>query len=64
MILEPSWKKCDYDLAHIGLNYRPECVRDKCKTGKSLAIAHGLVDLYVQPEAQPKKPGGRKVKGN
>ena len=31
------------------MNYWPERVREKCKTDKSLAIAHGLEALFVEP---------------
>ena len=41
--------------------YWPARVREKCKTDKSLAIAHDLEDLYVAPEP---KAGGRKKKGS
>ena len=44
------------------MNYWPERVREKCKTDKSLAIAHSLEDLYIEPEAAPKKTRGRKKK--
>jgi hypothetical protein len=37
------------------MNYWPERVREKCKTDKSLAIAHGLESIYVEPEVAPKK---------
>jgi hypothetical protein len=51
--LIPSWqtepKKCwdalmrgDYDWSHQAMDHRPERVRDKCKTNRSYAIAHGL----------------------
>jgi hypothetical protein len=51
--LIPSWQteptKCwealargDYDWAHQAMNYWPGRVRDKCKTNRSYAIAHGL----------------------
>jgi hypothetical protein len=65
-ILKETWAKLekgDYDWAHLAMNYWPDRVREKCKTDKSLAIAHGLEHLYVEPEAQPKKAGGRKKKG-
>jgi hypothetical protein len=42
------------------MNYWPARVREKCKTDKSLAIAHGLEELYVEPAAIPKKTRGRK----
>jgi hypothetical protein len=62
-VLKDTWEKLskgDYDWAHLAMNYRPEQVREKCKTDKSLAIAHGLEDLYVEPEAKPKKARGKK----
>ncbi|TNE93614.1 MAG: type II restriction endonuclease subunit M [Gammaproteobacteria bacterium] len=42
-------EKGDYDWAHLAMSYWPERVREKCKTDKSLAIAHGLEVLYVDP---------------
>ena len=50
--LIPIWKteprkyweglqKGDYDWSHIAMNYWAERVKEKCKTDKSLAIAHG-----------------------
>ena len=53
--LIPSWqaepKKCwqalkrgDYDWSHMAMDYWPERVKEKCKTNKSYAIAHRLVD--------------------
>ena len=61
-VLKDTWAKLekgDYDWAHLAMNYWPERVRDKCKTDKSLAIAHGLEDLYIKPEAKPKKARGK-----
>ena len=65
-VLKDTWAKLekgDYDWAHLAMNYWPVRVREKCKTDKSLAIAHGLEHLYVEPEAQPKKTRGRKKAG-
>lgn len=62
-VLKDTWTKLakgDYDWAHLAMTYWPDRVREKCKTDKSLAIAHGLEDLYVEPEAAPKKTRGRK----
>lgn len=62
-VLKDTWeklKKGDYDWAMLAMNDWPERVREKCKRDKSLAIAHGLEHLYVEPEIQPKKPRGRK----
>ena len=65
-MLKEAWTKLekgDYDWAHMAMNYWPDRVREKCKTDKSLAIAHGLEHLHVESEAQPKKPRGRKKAG-
>lgn len=62
-VLKDTWAKLekgDYDWAHLAMAYWPERVREKCKTDKSLAIAHGLEDLYAEPAAAPKKIRGRK----
>lgn len=62
-VLKDTWAKLekgDYDWAMLAMNYWPERVREKCKTDKSLAIAHGLESLYIEPEAAPKKTRGRK----
>jgi hypothetical protein len=62
-VLKDTWTKLekgDYDWAHLAMAYWPERVREKCKTDKSLAIAHGLEDLYAEPEATPKKTRGKK----
>lgn len=62
-VLKDTWVKLDkgdYDWAHLAMNYWPQRVRDKCVTDKSLAIAHGLEQLYVEPEVQLKKARGKK----
>jgi Eco57I restriction-modification methylase len=46
--LEECWKKLEageYDWAHLASSIWPERVREKCKTDRSLAIAHGLEEL-------------------
>ncbi|NYT45624.1 type II restriction endonuclease subunit M [Alcaligenaceae bacterium] len=63
-VLKDTWAKLekgDYDWAHLAMVYWPERVREKCKNDKSLAIAHGLEDLYVEPPPKEKKT--RKKKG-
>lgn len=58
-VLKDTWTKLekgDYDWAHLALNYWPDRVREKCKTDKSLAIAHSLEHLYIEPEVVAKKP--------
>ncbi|MBP6421400.1 MAG: hypothetical protein KA271_00755 [Propionivibrio sp.] len=65
-VLKDTWAKLekgDYDWAHLAMNYWPARVREKCKTDKSLAIAHDLEALYVEPEAKPKKTRAAKGAG-
>lgn len=43
------WEKLqrgDYDWAHLACTIWPERVREKCRNDRSLAIAHGLEELY------------------
>jgi hypothetical protein len=64
-VLKDTWAKLekgDYDWAHLAMAYWPGRVREKCQTDKSLAIAHDLGHLYVEPEAEPAKARGRKKK--
>jgi hypothetical protein len=53
-------EKGDYDWSNLAMAYWPDRVREKCKTDKSLAIAHDLEHLYVEPEPKPSKAGGRR----
>lgn len=65
-VLKDTWAKLEkgnYDWAHLAMTYWPDRVREKCKTDKSLAIAHGLEDLYIEPEKVPKKTRGKKKAG-
>jgi hypothetical protein len=66
MIGLPKWRKdCqaiwnelaqgDYDWAHLALHLWPERVVPKCATDRSLAIAHGLEEVFWQED--PEKPG-------
>ena len=51
-LLKETWAKLekgDYDWSHLAMAYWPDRVREKCKTDKSLAIAHGLEELYEPP---------------
>lgn len=57
-VLKETWvklEKGDYDWAHLALAYWPDRVREKCKTDKSLAIAHDLEDLYSEPAPKAKR---------
>ena len=63
--LRETWESLEageYDWAHLAYSIWPERVREKCKTDKSLAIAHDLEHLYVEPKAPLKKKAGRKKK--
>lgn len=65
-VLKDTWKKLekgDYDWAHLAMAYWPDRVREKCRTDKSLAIAHGLENLYVEPEDAPKRTRAKKKTG-
>ena len=65
-VLKDTWAKLekgDYDWAHLAMAYWPERVRQKCRTDKSLAIAHGLEHLYIEPEAMLNRIRGRQAKG-
>lgn len=63
--LEAVWKSLttgEYDWAHLAMTLRADAVLAKCKTDKSIAIAHGREDLYVEPvkgkrEKKKKAPG-------
>lgn len=63
-LLKATWakqEKGDYDWADRAIHHWPDRGREKCKADKSLAIAHGLEALYVEPEAKPKKVRGKKT---
>ncbi|MCL6559445.1 MAG: hypothetical protein K6U74_11735 [Firmicutes bacterium] len=64
--LKETWQKLergDYDWAHLAYSIWPDRVREKCKYDKSLAIAHGLEELYEErPSGSKKKRGGRRGK--
>lgn len=65
-LLADTWAKLEKgnsDWAHLAMAYWPERVREKCKTDKSLAIAHGLEELYVEPDAASKKTREKKKAG-
>lgn len=65
-VLKETWvklEKGDYDWAYLAMAYWPERLREKCKTDKSLAIAHGIEELYIEPVAAPRKHAGKKKAG-
>jgi hypothetical protein len=49
-----------YDWAHMAFHIWPDRVREKCRTDKSLAIAHNLEELSEEPLATLKKRAGKK----
>jgi hypothetical protein len=56
--LKETWDKLekgDYDWAHLAHSIWTARVREKCRTDKSLAIAHGLENLYEPPPETPKR---------
>lgn len=61
--LEACWKELDsgeYDWAHLAYSIRPAQVKEKCKTDRSLAIAHNLESLCQVTAPSPKTKRGRK----
>jgi hypothetical protein len=61
--LKETWDKLekgDYDWAHLAHSIWTARVREKCRTDKSLAIAHGLEDLYEPPPETPKRTKRKK----
>jgi hypothetical protein len=60
--LQETWEKLEageYDWAHLAYSIWPERVQEKCRTDKSLAIAHDLEHLYVAPPVPAKSKGKR-----
>jgi hypothetical protein len=63
--LKATWEALEageHDWTHLAYGLWPDRVREKCKHDKSLAIAHGLEDLYQEPPAAAGKKRGRKPK--
>ena len=63
--LKETWQKLEageYDWAHLAHSIWPDRVAEKCKTDKSLAIAHNLEHLYVELPKPAKKRATRKKK--
>jgi hypothetical protein len=56
--LERTWQaleRGDYDWAHLAYAIWPERVRETCRRDRSIAIAHGLEELY-QARSAPQHP--------
>src|SRR5665648_856835 len=59
-LLEETWGKMENgecDWAHLAFSIWNDRVRAKCKKDISLAIAHGLKDIYEEPVPKTKKKG-------
>lgn len=57
------WTKLErgeYDWAHLAYALWPERVQQKCRTDKSLAVAHGREDLYQEALPSPAGRSGRR----
>jgi hypothetical protein len=63
--LKTCWEQLEggnYDWAHLAFSIWPNRVREKCKTDRSLAIAHGLEELCtVEPPKSKKGKERRKI---
>ena len=62
--LRETWEKLEageYDWAHLAYSLWSARVREKCRADKSLAIAHGLEAVYVEPPAGKKGKGRKKA---
>jgi len=58
-VLKETWgklEKGEFDWAHLAMGYWPERVREKCRSDKSLAIAHGLEEHYEEPDTGSNAP--------
>jgi hypothetical protein len=57
-----AWQELEagkYDWADQAMEYWPERVRDKCRTNRSFAIAHGIEGLCVASTPEVKNRGRR-----
>jgi len=62
---EKAWTELEegeYDWAQQAMEYWPERVREKCKTNRSFAIAHGLEELCPPAEKETGQEKGRRKK--
>lgn len=63
--LKQTWQELeagDYDWAHLAHSIWSDRVAEKCKTDKSLAIAHNLEHLYIEVPKPTKKRATKKKK--
>ena len=63
--LKACWESLEageYDWSHLAFTLRPDEVREKCKTDRSLAIAHGLESLCEVKAPEKKAKKGKKKK--
>lgn len=60
--LERTWQaleRGDYDWAHLAYAIWPERVQEKCRRDRSIAITHGLEEIYEERSA-PERPARRR----
>lgn len=63
--LKACWQemeKGDYNWSHLAYSLWPDHIREKCRTDRSLAIAHGLEDLCEVKETVKKKKKSKQSK--
>ena len=63
--LNACWEKLaagDYDWAHLAFAIWPDRVREACRRDRSIAIAHGLEDLYAGPTQGVARSRSRRVR--
>ena len=63
--LKACWEELatgDYDWAHLAYTIWPDRVREKCKTDRSIAIAHGLEELCEVESPKPKRKSTKRMK--
>jgi hypothetical protein len=64
--LKSCWGKLqagDYDWAHLAFSIWPDRIKEKCKSDRSIAIAHNLEDLCEVEQAKPKAKKSRAKQG-
>jgi hypothetical protein len=60
--LKKCWedlKRGEYDWSHMAYNIWPDRIRQVCRKDKSIAIAHGLEDLYEEKEIKKVRKRGK-----
>jgi hypothetical protein len=56
--LKETWESLengDFDWSHLAYKIWPDRIRQKCKMDQSLAVVHGLEDLYEEPTLKSRR---------